>query len=275
MTTTTCVGIALADLAQHLHAVHAGQHEVEQDEVDLLALEHRQPLLAACRPTKGVCPSLRMSTVRMSWRTSSSSTIRMFMRSPRQPRSRRCIPGQLHDEAGALARPALHPQVAAVPPHDVVADREAQAGAAAVELGRVEGLEDHLQLLGRDARAAVPHPQRRPAGRAAARLDRRAEPPPVALAMASIAFSDQVGEHLLQLAVAAHHLRPALGGRRPSRPRCAACPGGRRAGPGTRRPAAPAATGFGSFWRLRANSRRLLTIRAARKVCRSTFFRIS
>ena len=34
-------------------------------------------------------------------------------------------------------------------------------------------------------------------------------------------------------------------------------------------------TGFGSVSRLRANSRRLLTIRAARKVCRSTFFRIS
>ena len=40
------VGIAPADLAQHLHAVHAGEHEVEEDEVDLLPLQDRQPLLA-------------------------------------------------------------------------------------------------------------------------------------------------------------------------------------------------------------------------------------
>ena len=34
---------------------------------------------------------------------------------------------QLHDEAGALPGPALHPQVAAVPAHDLVADREPEA----------------------------------------------------------------------------------------------------------------------------------------------------
>ena len=43
------VGVVLADLPEDLHAGEAGQHEVEQDEVDLLALEQGQRLLAGAR----------------------------------------------------------------------------------------------------------------------------------------------------------------------------------------------------------------------------------
>ena len=49
ITTTTRSGSCSRTCLQDLHAGDAGQHEVEQDEVDLLALEQRQRLLAGAR----------------------------------------------------------------------------------------------------------------------------------------------------------------------------------------------------------------------------------
>src|SRR6185436_662523 len=40
---------ALADLLEHLHAAHAGEHQVEEDEVDVLALQDLDRLLAGPR----------------------------------------------------------------------------------------------------------------------------------------------------------------------------------------------------------------------------------
>jgi hypothetical protein len=40
------LGIPLPDLAQNLHPRHAGQHEIEQDQVDRLAFERQQRVLA-------------------------------------------------------------------------------------------------------------------------------------------------------------------------------------------------------------------------------------
>ncbi len=50
------VGVVLADLPQHLQAVHAGEHEVEQDQVDLLALQHGERLLAGGGGRAGRAP---------------------------------------------------------------------------------------------------------------------------------------------------------------------------------------------------------------------------
>ncbi len=119
---------------------------------------------------------------------------------------------------------------APVPAHDLIADRQAQAGAAAVELGRVEGLEDRLELVGRNAGAGVAHPHRDPfpfsvdphRQPAAGRRFRQG-------AHGIHGVHDQVGEHLLQLAVAAHHLDLFLA-EAPSRARYGACRAGRRGG---------------------------------------------
>src|SRR5688572_18140906 len=63
--------------------------------------------------------------------------------------------GQLDEEARALARRALHADATAERGGQLAADRQAQARALAAALGRVEGLEDARQILGRDAVAVV------------------------------------------------------------------------------------------------------------------------
>src|ERR1051325_3187649 len=129
----------------------------------------RSRTVSASSPVRaaiGRCDSRRISVVRTSCSTSSSSTTRTFTLGlpdsteglPESPEASGGVAvqqRQLDDEAAAVAGLALDAQVAAVAAHDLVADPEAGAGAAAGELGRVEGPEDALLLGARDAGAAV------------------------------------------------------------------------------------------------------------------------
>ena len=144
ITTTTCVGVALADLrAAPAWPEHAGEHEVEEHEVHLLALEHLERLLAGAGGEGGVplAPDERGEDVLQHLLVVDDQDVHGA--SAGAPAS--CVPGQLDDEAGAVARRAARLEVAAVAPDDIVADGEPEAGAAAGELGREEGLEDLLQ----------------------------------------------------------------------------------------------------------------------------------
>src|SRR6266568_4532484 len=71
--------------------------------------------------------------------------------------------GEEEREGGALAWLALHLDATLERARDLAADGEAQPGALAARLGGVEGLEDALALLGRDAGAGVRHLQRQQA----------------------------------------------------------------------------------------------------------------
>src|SRR5207253_3703311 len=68
-----------------------------------------------------------------------------------------CLQRQLHRKRRALADHAFHPNTPVVLLDDLPADAESQAGAAVAVfvglLGREERLENHAQLLGRDADA--------------------------------------------------------------------------------------------------------------------------
>ena len=75
---------------------------------------------------------------------------------------RRPLPGLALDEMRAAQRRRQLP-----------ADRQAQAGALAAPLGRVERLEDAAQVVGRDAVAGVAHGDQHVVVRDRARLDRR------------------------------------------------------------------------------------------------------
>ena len=150
ITTTTCSGSRWRICAQHLLPLMPGSIRSSTHQVDLLALEGVEPLLAAAGGDV-VCPSRWISAVRTSCRTSSSSMIRMFMPAA----SARWAERQLDGEAAPPARLAHHAHLAAVAAHDLVADRQPEAGAAPRRLGGEEGLEDLLQLLGCDPRAVV------------------------------------------------------------------------------------------------------------------------
>ena len=159
ITTTTDVGVALADLAQHLHAVDAGEHQVEEDEIDLLALQDREPLLAGAGDERRV-PLLadeHGQDVLQNLFVVDDEDIHAVQRGRAPPAGSARYRGSSTTKQAPSPGPARHPQIAAVPAHDIVADREPETGPAPVELRRVERLEDHLQLLGRDARSAVLH----------------------------------------------------------------------------------------------------------------------
>ena len=118
--------------------------------------------------------------------------IRMLMRLPRV----RLEPGQLDNESTALAGMADDTNLTAVPPDDVVADRQTETGTTLGQLGGVEGLKDLVQL-----REAIPDrcPRRMPRP---SRRRLRDEPLSRPSSIHGIdGIDDQIGEHLLQLAV--------------------------------------------------------------------------
>ena len=198
--------------------------------------------------------------------TSSSSTTRTLMRAiPRgTQRQRRPAPPRRRPPRVASS------DLAAVAAHDVARDREAEARAARL-LGRVEGLEDPLAAAGGQARRRGRRPRRGPSRRL--RSSRQVTTPPSGEASRAlvkrltktcsssrgVADDDQAGSPSaidleLELAAGEGGL-DRLGGVGEH-------------GPEVGLHAACAARG-------RANSRRLLTRCAARKVCRSIFFRIA
>src|SRR5262245_45216476 len=65
--------------------------------------------------------------------------------------------GESDGERGTHAHLARDPDLAAVAAEDGMHHRETEAGPLAGRLGGVEGIEDVLQMLGRDADARVPY----------------------------------------------------------------------------------------------------------------------
>ena len=209
ITTTTWSGSRWRISLQHLHARHAGQHEVEQHQVDLLALQDLERLLAGARRRASCAPPCGCSAVRTSWRTSSSSTIRMFMR--RRPASP-AVRAAARRRSGAAAGLARDAQVAAVAAHDLVADRRGRGRCRRGRAWSRRRAGRSLQLLGRDAGAAVLHDRARGASPLVRRRASILEPVRPARRVSRHGVDgveDQVGEHLLQLAVAAAAPRPA------------------------------------------------------------------
>ena len=115
---------------------------------------------------------------------------------------------EAQDELGALADAALHLDGAAVALHDALRDGQAQAGA--LGLRRVEGDEDAVERVLRDARAGVGEAHLDLVGRVARRrvaereLHRRVRPAgahhqPAAVGHGLHRVERQVDEHLLEL----------------------------------------------------------------------------
>ena len=111
---------------------HAGQHEVEQHEVDLLALEHVERLLAGAAPRRVRVPLLaeqRGEDVLEDLLVVDDRGCSCALGSPAAGAG--SSTGSRRPAPGLARRPR---SVAAVAAHDLVADRQAQAGAAAASL---------------------------------------------------------------------------------------------------------------------------------------------
>ena len=157
----------------------------------------------------------------------------------------------------------------------LVADRQPETGAAGLQLGGEEGLEDLLQLRRVDAGAVVLDSRATPSVGSA--LERHRHLAAVLAGHRLEGVDHQVGEHLLQLAVVARR-RPARRGRRAAASRARPRAPAMRSLSRSRHSSSSGASRHGAIssrGRLRANSSRLLTICAARKVCFSTFLSIS
>ena len=151
------LGIAPADLLQNLHARHAGEHQVEQHEVDRLALGDEPAPLRPVRAAIGLKPSRFRSVPRTSCSTSSSSTTRMLViRRTGAASGGAAGRRQLDDEAAAqIPAATLDQNAPAVLLDDVAADGETQTRASLARLRGVERLENSAPGVALDPGAVV------------------------------------------------------------------------------------------------------------------------
>ena len=256
------VGIPPADVAQNLEAGAVGQHQVEEHDVVRLRLE-RGESAGAVRSGRHLPP------FPLEERREDVADDLLVVDDENAERPRHEDPARDGQRDPRLGSAAARGQadLAAVAPHDLARDRETEARAARL-LRRVEGLEEPLVGAGGEPRAAVRDDDAdRPALFGRARSDPRrlsGEASRAFVKRLTKTCSSSRGSPSTQTGVpplksTARRLVPSV-----VSTDSAALATTRRRSVRTRAAA-----------RGRANSRRLLTRCAARKVCRSIFFRIA
>src|SRR5262245_22735333 len=113
--------------------------------------------LSAFSDSMAASPPSATATSYPAWRSMMASRSRMLCSSSTTRTRTSGIGGEGEGERRAGAGTALHVDLAAVPLHDAVDARQAEAASGG--LGREEGLEDLRQVGGDDALAGIDHPE--------------------------------------------------------------------------------------------------------------------
>jgi hypothetical protein len=164
-------GVGL-DRAGEREAVHLGHLDVEEREVVGVALggggaQHAERLVPpAALPFWSFHAKIWWRRICRLVALSSTTSTRRFDQPSRSPATGGWSPGGFFELGGeperrALARLALHADLAVHHDHELLGDRQAQAGAAVAARGRAVGLREGLEQLrlhrGRNAHAGVAH----------------------------------------------------------------------------------------------------------------------